>query len=69
MKCKSFLVSRIERYLGASTNGKSGVFGAPIWRFESSRPSHKAVVKARPAVLKAEIKIEKNSYLALPSSE
>jgi hypothetical protein len=24
---------------GASTNGKSGDFGSPMWRFESSRPS------------------------------
>jgi hypothetical protein len=26
--------------VGASTNGKSGDFGSPMWRFESSRPSH-----------------------------
>jgi hypothetical protein len=25
--------------IGASTNGKSGDFGSPMWRFESSRPS------------------------------
>jgi hypothetical protein len=29
--------------VGASTNGKSGDFGSPMWRFESSRPSHDTV--------------------------
>ena len=31
-------------YLGASTNGKSGDFGSPMWRFESSRPSQDVFV-------------------------
>ncbi len=29
---------------GASTNGKSGDFGSPMWRFESSRPSQFVMV-------------------------
>ena len=31
--------------VGASTNGKSGDFGSPIWRFESSRPSQTDLAK------------------------
>lgn len=31
----------VETLIGASTNGKSGDFGSPIWGFESSRPSHR----------------------------
>ena len=33
---------------GASTNGKSGDFGSPIWRFESSRPSQAEFVEQIP---------------------
>jgi hypothetical protein len=33
--------------VGASTNGKSGDFGSPMWRFESSRPSHGEVNRKR----------------------
>jgi hypothetical protein len=32
-------LSTMTFFVGASTNGKSGDFGSPIWRFESSRPS------------------------------
>ncbi len=43
---KSLLVKRnqliIKVKVGASTNGKSGDFGSPIWRFESSRPSQES---------------------------
>ena len=38
--CFRVLISRAMSVFGASTNGKSGDFGSPIWRFESSRPSH-----------------------------